>query len=371
MESVSRSVVISGEEYEISIDNPVQRYKGNPVLCCHDVNSIWGGLHLKVITVHNAGITTFEDKVIMLFRSHLRNGISVIGLARSEDGLTNWDILPEPFLKPCTKEDKTGNNVNISEIIDIECGGVEDARIANIEGVYYITYSAYHGQIKDRVRVSLACTKDFKSLTRYGPVMNEDMRNVVLFPQKFNGNYIALFRLNDNTVEQTGGKYSEIRIGFANEPSGNNWRLSEKPLIKQGGGPSAFSDKIGPGATPVKAMHGWINIFHGVRRTMDGNPYVLGVALHDLNNPEKIRISNIPVLFPSKDDCKVKSHDYVHVPNVVFTCGAIRLETGAIVIYYGGNDTVMNVGISHEDILAELCYRYPQDPETGQPMYQI
>jgi len=31
----------------------------------------------------------------------------------------------------------------------------------------------------------------------------------------------------------------------------------------------------------------------------------------------------------------------------------------------------MNVGISHEDILAELCNRYPQDPETGLPMVQI
>ena len=110
MGSASRSVVISGKEYEISIDNPVQRYKGNPVLCCHDVNSVWKGPHLKVITVHNAGITVFDDKVIMLFRSHLRNGISVIGLARSENGLTNWDILPEPFLKPCTKGDIIGNN---------------------------------------------------------------------------------------------------------------------------------------------------------------------------------------------------------------------------------------------------------------------
>jgi len=371
MESISRSVFISGEQYKISLDKPVQRYTKNPLLCSHDVNSIWKEPHLKVITVHNAGITIFEDEVIMLFRSHLRNGVSVIGLARSVDGLTNWDILPEPFLKPCTHDDKTGDQLSISEIIDIERGGVEDARIANINGRYYITYSAYHGQIKDQVRVCLASTEDFKSVTRYGPVTDEDMRNVVIFPQKFDDRYIALFRPNDNTVDQTGGKYSEIRIGFASEPTGNNWRLSEKPIIKQSGGPGAFSDKIGPGATPVKTKHGWINIFHGVRKTMDGNPYVLGVALHDLNNPEKIRISNIPILFPSNDDCKVKSNDYIHVPNVVFTCGALRLETGTILIYYGGNDTVMNVGISHEDILAELCYRYPQDPETGLPMYQI
>lgn len=371
MGSISRSVILSGKEYEISLENPVQRYERNPVLCCHDINSIWKDTHLKVITVHNAGITTFEDKIVMLFRSHLRNGMSVIGLAKSEDGLTKWDIFSEPFLKPCTQKDKTAVNLNISEIIDMECGGVEDARIANINGKYYITYSAYHCQIKDRVRVSLACTKDFKSVTRYGPVSDSDMRNVVIFPQKFNDQYIALFRPNDRITDQTGGKYTEIRIGFTDEPTGKNWRLIEKPIMKQMGGPGSFSDKIGPGATPVKTKHGWINIFHGVRRTMDGNPYVLGVALHDLDNPEKIRISNIPILFPSKDDCRVKSNDYVHVPNVVFTCGAIILKNGTLLIYYGGNDTVMNVGVSHEDILAELCCRYPQDSETGLPMYRI
>ena len=137
------------------------------------------------------------------------------------------------------------------------------------------------------------------------------------------------------------------------------------------GGPSAFQDKIGPGAPPMKTKHGWIDIFHGVRGTMDGNPYVLGVMLHDLSNPKKIKVSNIPVLFPSAADCRVGEEDYVHVPNVVFTCGALRLDNGAVLVYYGGNDTVMNVAVSHEDVLAELCLRYPQDAMTGKPAYEL
>ncbi len=52
----------------------------------------------------------------------------------------------------------------------------------------------------------------------------------------------------------------------------------------------------------------------------------------------------------------MKPDDYIHVPNVVFTCGALRKEDGTIFIYYGGNDTVMNLTFTHEDILAE----YPQ-----------
>jgi len=362
---------ILGEKYELSLNQPVCRFRANPILNSHEVNAVWQEPHLKVVTVHNAGVTQYKDQTIMLFRSHLRNGVSVIGKAISNNGLTDWEIDKKPFLKPCDNNDNFGNNVNIKEIIENEGGGVEDARITNINGTYYIIYSAYHNTIKDRVRVSLAITKDFKSVTRYGPVLDVDMRNVVIFPEEINNKYIALFRPNDNTIEQTGGLYSEIKIGYTDKISENNWQISKEPIIKQSGGPSAFSGKIGPGAPPIKTKHGWINIFHGVRNTMDGNPYVLGVALHDLNNPEIVRVSNIPILFPSKDDCKVANVDYIHVPNVVFTCGAIRKSDGTIFIYYGGNDTVMNVGFCHEDILIELCMKYPQDSKTGQPKYKL
>ena len=50
--------------------------------------------------------------------------------------------------------------------------------------------------------------------------------------------------------------------------------------------------------------------------------------------------------------------DYLHVPNVVFSCGAVRKDDGTILIYYGGCDTVMNLGATHEDILIKLCEKY-------------
>ncbi|RLD63903.1 MAG: glycosidase [Bacteroidetes bacterium] len=371
MNLIKKIVEIQGGKYEISLNNPVKRFLNNPILTCHDVNKTWNNSALKVITVHNAGVTEFHDKTILLFRSHLRNGISLIGLAKSNNGLSNWEISPTPFLKPCTKNDKIAAGLNINQLIENEKGGVEDPRITKIDDTYFITYSAYHGTIKDRVRISMVTTKDFKSIVRHGVIMDIDMRNVVIFPQKINNKFVALFRPNDNTIDVTGGKYSEIHIGYSDDIFKNKWQLKNEPLMKQGGGPSSFSDKIGPGAPPIKTKYGWLSIFHGVRKTMDGNPYVLGVMLHDFDNPQKIRISNIPVLFPSQDDCKVKSSDYVHVPNVVFSCGARRLNDGTIFIYYGGNDTVLNVGISHEDVLAELCNKYPQNALTGEPLYNI
>jgi len=197
------------------------------------------------------------------------------------------------------------------------------------------------------------------------------MRNVVIFPSKINNKYVALFRPNDHTDDHTGGIFKEIKIGYSDKIESGQWQFINEPIMKQEGGPSAFSDKIGPGATPFLTPHGWINIFHGVRGTMDGNPYVLGVALHDKNDPEKVQVSNIPLIHPSKADCIVGEADYVHVPNVVFSCGAVCKDDGTVLIYYGGNDTVMNVAVTHQDVLAAFCTEYPQNPLTGQPLFDI
>lgn len=368
---MKRLVQIDKDEYTVDLNNLVVRYKNNPILTNHHVNSVWDEPHLQTMTVHNSGITEYNGNTLMLFRSHLRNGMSVIGKAESKNGINNWKISPQPFMKPCLKNDEHSSKYQIEELMENESGGVEDPRITKIENTYYITYSAYHGKIQNKVRVSLAATKDFENLKRFGDVIDVDMRNVVIFPEKINGRYVALFRPNDDTPDHTGGLFSEIIIGYSNSLESNIWELDPNPIMKQLGGPSAFSDKIGPGAPPLKTKHGWINIFHGVRKTMDGNPYVLGVAIHDLKNPKDIKVANIPILFPSKADCKVQDDDYVHVPNVVFSCGAIRKDDGAIFIYYGGNDTVMNLAVTHEDILAELCNKYPQDPLSGEALYKI
>ena len=353
----------NGKKAVIDLNNPVYRFQGNPILTSHVINKVWTDPKFQVKTVHNAGIIEHDGKTLMLFRSHLRNGVSILGLAKSRNGFTGWKVESYPAMLPCSEKDSFAKGVNEKIIIENEKGGVEDPRIIKLGNNYLITYSAYHARIKDRVRVSLATTKDFITFTRYGPLFNRNMRNGVIFPEKINDGYIGLFRLNNES--NIGGANTQIMIGLTRDWKLNSWNLLKKPIIKTGGGPSALSDKIGPGAPPIKTKYGWLSIFHGVRATMDGNPYVLSVALHDLGDPTRVKVSNLPILFPSKADCRVKDSDYVHVPNVVFTCGAIRKDNGTILIYYGGCDSVMNIGITHEDILATLCKNYGQDPETG------
>ncbi|GLW30989.1 glycoside hydrolase family 130 protein [Actinoplanes regularis] len=355
----------------VSLNEPMLRCPDNPVLTARQVNEVWTDPHRQVVTVHNAGAAVVGDETVMIFRSHLRSGVSVIGVARSADGISGWRVDPEPLLKPATPEDAFAPGVEKSALVRLESGGVEDPRINVVDGEYVITYSGYDAQIRNQVRVCLAVTEDFTGVVRHGPVLKRDMRNVVIFSERIGGRYIGLFRPNDVMPGDTGGTYTQIRIGYAVDFRSGEWEIDDEPIMRTGWGPSAFSDKIGPGAPPIRTSAGWLDLFHGVRTTMDGNPYVLGIALHDLEDPRRILMSSIPVLFPTRADCQVGEFDYVHVPNVVFSCAMVRRADGSLLVYYGGNDTVMNVAVTHEDVLVELCRRYGQDPLTGNLLYPI
>ena len=139
----------------------VTRYKGNPILTKHDIP-------YAVETVHNAGATKFNDQYILLFRSHLRNGRSIIGTARSDDGY-EFKADPKPFMVPSTDFDFAVH----------EEYGVEDPRICSIDGEHYITYSAYS---RYGVRIGLAKTRDFRTVERVSLISQSDMRNIVIFP---------------------------------------------------------------------------------------------------------------------------------------------------------------------------------------------
>ena len=385
MGSTEASVEFNGFAGTVTINDPVLRYPGNPILTCHDVNKIWDSdSRLRTYTVHNAGmaeVTAANDRqqIIMLFRSHIADGRSVIGKAMSDNGLNDWVVDPIPFLLPAAKNDIYVEGVDIGAVIEAEAGGVEDIRINPVgEDSYLLTYSAYHAQIPDRVKVMMAVTRDFKTVIRHGPISEQDMRNVVIFPQPDRyGQWIALLRPNDKAREisgsgHIGGSFGEIWAGFAPHPTGP-WELGGV-VMRCGHGPSAFQAKIGPGAPPIRTRFGWLNIFHGVRSTMAGHPYTLGVAFHDLEdplNPNKIRLSAKPVLMPTASDCKGGETDYIHVPNVVFSCGALAGQDDTLALYYGGSDTVMNVGLANIQVLSEMCDVFGFDPLTGEHCYSL
>ena len=301
----------------------VKRYSGNPILTKHDVP-------YAVQTVHNAGMVKVKDKYIMLFRSHLDNGRSIIGLAESVDGYA-FTVRDQPFITPA----------RAGVFREYEAFGVEDPRISCIDGEYYITYSAYS---KHGVRIGLAKTTDFSSIERISLITEADYRNVVIFPEKINGRYVRLDRPHS--------AISPWAIWISYSKDLIYWGESELIMMPV---PYHWDEmKIGPGATPIKTGHGWLSIYHGVFPTMDGAIYRLGVALHDLQDPAKIIGVGDSWILQPEDPWEVTG--YVH--NVVFTCGAIAESDGSVKIYWGGADSVICVGTARLDDLVDRCINH-------------
>ena len=234
----------------------VRRYSNNPILTRAEIP-------YQVETVHNAAVVKHENEYVMLFRSHLRTGRSIIGLARSSDGF-HFAADPEPFLIPATEEPFAG----------YEEYGVEDPRVTYLEGEYLITYSAYS---RNGVRIGLARTTDFDRIERVSLITEADYRNVVIFPQKFDGLYARLDRPHS--------EISPWSIWISYSPDLRFWGDSQ--LIMRPVQYHWDEMKIGPGAPPIKTDKGWLSIYHGVFETMDGSVYRLGVALHDLVDPQR------------------------------------------------------------------------------------
>jgi len=303
----------------------VERFKGNPILTKDDVP-------YPVATVHNAGMVKHDGRYVMLFRAHRRNGRSIIGLAESEDGF-HFRVRPEPFMVPAAE----GIFAAYEEF------GVEDPRICSLEGRYLVTYSAYS---KHGVRIGLAQTEDFESVERISLIT--DYRNVVIFPAKFNGRYVRLDRPHS--------QISPWSIWLSYSPDLVHW--GESRLVMKSAPYHWDEMKIGPGATPFETDRGWLHIFHGVFRTMDGAVYRLGVALHDLKDPSKILgVSDEWILQP-EDPWEITG--YVH--NVVFCCGAIPEEDGTVKIYWGWADTVMCAGTAQISNLVDMCLEKARPP---------
>ena len=82
-------------------------------------------------------------------------------------------------------------------------------------------------------------------------------------------------------------------------------------------------------------------VYHGVNVE---RMYSLGVALLDLNHPER-------VLYRSKEYVLAPREDYERfgkVPNVIFSCGNVVLDD-RLFVYYGGADSVLCVATKSID----------------------
>jgi predicted GH43/DUF377 family glycosyl hydrolase len=94
-----------------------------------------------------------------------------------------------------------------------ESYGIEDCRVAQIDDIYYLTYTMVS---PNGVGVGLRTTKNWKTFERKGMIFSPHNKDCAIFEEKINGKYYALHRPSS---PQLGGNY----IWLAESPDAVHW----------------------------------------------------------------------------------------------------------------------------------------------------
>jgi predicted GH43/DUF377 family glycosyl hydrolase len=214
-----------------------------------------------------------------------------------------------------------------------QVNGLEDARFVAFtdEGktTYLATYTAYDGR---SIRSELLETEDFAAFRmRSMSGMASTNKGMALFPRRINGRYAMIGRQDNENLYLI---YSDDLTVWDNGT----------PLMSPCY-PWEFV-QIGNCGSPLELPQGWLLFTHGVGPL---RKYAIGAVLLDLADPSRvIARSRLPLLLPDPSEREG------YVPNVVYTCGAIR-HLDRIILPFAVSDTYTNFASALVDeLLASL-----------------
>ena len=204
----------------------------------------------------------------MIARVEDLRGISHLAVARSANGVDGWTIAPEPLLAPLPG-------------VESEQWGFEDPRVVWLPELerWSITCTAYG---PPGPAVYLALTTDFRTVERHGVIKRAEDKNAALLPERIDGKWILFHRPSEGAVTGSGGE-----IVLSRSADLISWSTPEQVLAPRAG---AWWDsrRIGIGPPPLRTEHGWLILYHGVKDTVSGALYRVGIALADLAEPTRV-----------------------------------------------------------------------------------
>jgi predicted GH43/DUF377 family glycosyl hydrolase len=264
----------------------------------------------------------------MLYRAYGIDQISRLGYAESSDGI-KW------------KKDLIPRVIPYDSLV--EYSGIEDPRMVKINKKYLVTYTAYGNKIRFvKTRIRLLETTNFQRFKHIKPTFKNHWRkndkDGVLFPEKIDGLYYMLHRLEPN-IQISSSKNLRSWTDHATiiNATGNEWE----------------SHKIGAGAPPIRTPIGWLFFYHGVNSIGE---YSMSAAILDLDNPAKLLYRlPFPLIWPVTSYEKEGA-----VPNVVFGTSAIEFGEDYY-LYYGAGDKSIAAATINKAELLETIVKYPAE----------
>ncbi len=222
----------------------------------------------------------------------------------------------------------------IFPVSENESRGIEDARFVRFthpDGrvAYYATYTAYNGF---RVLPQLIETTDFRHF-KMNTLNGQCVQNkgMALFPRKIDGQFVMASRLDGENIY------------LLRSDNLHFWNASE--LVHSPKFPWEIV-QVGNCGSPIETEEGWILLTHGVGPMRQ---YWMGALLLDLDDPSRVRGElSEPLLAPNPEERDG------YVPNVVYSCGALR-HGDALILPYAVSDSHTSVAaLSIAELVARL-----------------
>ena len=242
------------------------------------------------------------NKTVLLFRAQDTGHTSRIGYAESSDGV-HFTVRPQPVLAPEAPYEKGG--------------GVEDPRVVQINGTYYLTYTGYD---LHSAQLCLATSSDLVHWQRKGVILpaykgtwnTQWTKSGAMLPVQINGKWWMYYL---GTRKDSDGIARDY-MGLASSSDLLHWSdATAAPVLDRR--PGAFDSRVmEPGPPPFLIDAGILLLYNGAD---DHLVYGPGWVLFDRHDPRRvIARAARPFIAPALDWEKIGN-----VPNVMFLEGAV------------------------------------------------
>lgn len=245
------------------------------------------------------------------------------------------DKIPEGPVTVYRHRDSTLSGTVIFPITKAQSNGLEDLRICHFhhdDGTeeWIGTYTAYNGSV---IQSELLRTRDWRAIDLV-PMTGGASRNkgMALFPRKIEGRYMML------------GRQDGENIFLHTSDDITHWEGGELLIKPQYPWELVQMGNCGP---PIEVDDGWLVLTHGVGAM---RKYSIGAALLDKKDPSKVLARSKEPLLAAADQDREG-----YVPNVVYTCGAIRHGDKLFIPYGVADSSVAFAFVPIKALLEQMC----------------
>jgi 4-O-beta-D-mannosyl-D-glucose phosphorylase len=343
----------------VASDNGVYERFTNPVLTAAHIPLEWRiDFNIKsnpflmerfgINAVFNAGAIKWGDKYLVMARVEGYDRKSFFAIAESDSGVDCFKFWDKPVIMPETNDPDT--NIYDMRLVQHEDGW--------IYGLFCTERRDKNASDADQsaaiAQCGIARSKDLVAWERLPDLITPSLqqRNVVLHPEFVHGKYAFYTRPQDGFIEA--GKGGGIAFGLTE--SMESAFITEELLIDKKVYHTINELKNGLGPAPIKTIHGWLHLAHGVRNTASGLRYVCYLFMTDLADLTKITHKPAGYFLAPIGEERIGD-----VSNVLFSNGWILDEGGKVFIYYASSDTRLHVATTTLDQLIDYVLHTPPD----------